>query len=343
MQMLRFLQRLNPFYLDDAFKNAEMDFGELETALGMISQSSQSLSQDTLASSLQPQDVASFSHIPSAEVASYLKSAKTVSLPSKVQTGNQHVDTIKGLYIPVAEAKTGAVVLHGFGMGKHWEDMLELGILFHRQGISTLHIDLPYHGERSIDGRVFDPFDETSYPHKTDVFALPAMEVSGMKKAIEQGVSDIGTAKAYLFNQGLEKVVVAGFSLGATLGVVHLGREDHVSGVYAVFGGGDLAALAHYSSAGERVRSAVKSLPSYHDLSSYLAEFEPWALAANIDPAKLLMVNGARDYIIPRKNVERLIDAMPVKPNINWVDTDRHYDKPAIFSGAERFISERCR
>ena len=59
-----------------------------------------------------------------------------------------------------------------------------------------------------------------------------------------------------------------------------------------------------------------------HGLALLLVPLEPARYVARISPRPLLMVNGARDSLIPRANVDALYEAARQPKDILWVRSE---------------------
>lgn len=67
---------------------------------------------------------------------------------SEIKTGDKNVDEVKLIYKPAGKRDSVMIILHGLTTKK--EDFLPYGNYLNSLGVSSFHIDLPFHGERSL-------------------------------------------------------------------------------------------------------------------------------------------------------------------------------------------------
>ncbi len=228
---------------------------------------------------------------------------------SPLKTGINAVDSVKGIYRPVKHSPDAVILLHGYGMEK--EIMEPFADIFINNAISTLQIDLPYHGERSLEGKGFK-------------YNMPE-SISEIRKGFQQTLLDIEFSSKLLYQKGHDRVSVMGYSLGAIITLLALGKGLPLHKGFAAFGGGHIDELINKSPIAENLRRNLPENTSLEKISEELKEYEPVNYAHNIGEHKLTTLNGLLDDIVPPSHIERFVERMKFKPNINWVNSG-HYD-----------------
>jgi len=231
-----------------------------------------------------------------------------IRFQSKVTTDDKNNDVVSAIYKYSKKSDPAIVVIHGFTMRK--EDFMSYGDYLNSYGISTWHIDLPYHGERKNK--------ERDYNKKP----LSAEEI---KSGLEQALSDIVKSSKMLKQIGHKKVGIAGYSLGGILTLTTLGRTKEFERGLVIGAGGDLSDLILNSPISTDIaRELKKRGVNYEMLTEMLKEFEPCNYARNIDPNSLLMINGIRDSIVPQKNTELFVRNMKGSP-LRQIEDEDHF------------------
>ncbi len=229
-----------------------------------------------------------------------------ITIPSDVKTGHAAVDNIKAVLRPSPKKKAAMIVLHGFTMRK--EHFLPYGEALSELGVSSLHLDLPYHGERALYGDVYVPLE---------------MGADEIKQALEQALADIKKSVTILEKLGYEKIGIAGYSLGAICALLAMGADNRLKSGIAICGGGDIAGIIMESPIAAHLATGLRDRnTSPDDLRHRLANVEPLNYAQNIDPHRLLMINGTRDTIVPPKYTHAILDSLRGSPHIYWQDCD---------------------
>lgn len=228
-----------------------------------------------------------------------------VEFPSDVGTGNPNVDNVKATYLSHPESHPSdlaMILLHGFTMRRDY--FLQIGELIRESGVSCFLMDLPYHGERGING---------------DGYVASELSSKQIKMALEQSYSDIEKSVGLLKNWGHKEVGIGGYSLGGILTLGAMGRDKRLRKGIAVCAGGNLADLIFNSPIVEHLAEGLrKEGVDQKKLAEILAELEPCNFARNIDPEGLLMVNCKSDELVPPKNTEEFISCMRGEPMIDW-------------------------
>ena len=149
--------------------------------------------------------------------------------------------------------------------------------------------------------------------------------------AFDQAASDVSTVSKWLRGRpeiDPDKVGVVGLSLGAIITHLAMGRDARLSAGVAILGGADLERM--------RKSSVLTSIfhPRLPELSAEemdaLKAIDPLTVASSNLPRRVLMIQAARDTIVPPSGAVKLWNALG-NPPIRWVDSN-HF---GLFFGAE--------
>jgi dienelactone hydrolase len=246
---------------------------------------------------------------------------RKISFKSRVQTGNDNIDTVQTIHLPIPGSKCAAIVLHGYTMRK--EGLLDYGALLNSQGISTFHPDLPYHGERGVNGDGYMPAE---------------IDPEKIKNALNQMVADVGDLITLAKELGNQRVGLMGYSLGAISTMLMLGKDSRIAKGLAICGGGDLADIILRSPiSADLARRFKDSGIDYEKFREVLREVEPCNYARNIQKGRLMMLNGKHDHIVFPENTKKFIDCLREKQEIFWIDCDHFPSSGEVNPAVERF------
>jgi dienelactone hydrolase len=249
-----------------------------------------------------------------------------INFPSSVKTGNQHVDEVSAVYNPVKGSDSALIVLHGFTMNK--DGFLSVGDVLNQFGISSYHMDLPYHGERGIKGVGYESFD---------------FSPEDIRRGLEQTVSDISQSIDYLELLGNKNIGIAGYSLGGIVTLLSMGLDERLQQGLAFYAGGDIADLIMNSPISQEIADGLRKRGvTYEDLSETLEEVEPCKYARNIGSDRLYMQNGKSDNIVPPKNTEKFISNLKRKQIVEWVNSDHFMPRSSrhVFKRLKRLTKQ---
>ncbi|MEJ7811369.1 MAG: alpha/beta fold hydrolase [Gemmatimonadaceae bacterium] len=213
------------------------------------------------------------------------------------------------LLLPPAAPAPAALLLHGYT--SHKERVADsLGSALLAEGIASLAIDLPLHGERERD-------------EVPDIAAArsPLEMIRRWRAASE----DCTLALRYLgAHRGVdsERLALVGYSLGAFLGLSVAAREPAVRAV-VLAAGGDLPDGSPFTAL---VRTMVDPLRSVRKLAG----------------RPLLMVHGKWDRTVRPPQAERLFAAASEPKEIRWWDAGHILPEPAV-ADAARWLADRLR
>jgi dipeptidyl aminopeptidase/acylaminoacyl peptidase len=165
------------------------------------------------------------------------------------------------------------------------------------------------------------------YPYNQQDLDTPRKvlgQMGPLRKAALDTVPSVMLLLDYLAKRpdvDMKKVVLVGLSMGAIFVPcisVEDGRPDLA---VMVFGGGDLREIIRHN-----LRGFSGEMES--DLLSYLggllmSPMEPMRFVDRISPTPLLMINGTRDQMIPRRCTEELFEKAKAPKKLIWLDS-RH-------------------
>lgn len=198
-----------------------------------------------------------------------------------------------------------AVLLHGYSSRK--EDMAELvgrGLL--GQGIASLAIDLPLHGER-----------------RGDIDFRSVRNPLALTQAWRRGLADGKLALGYLgarpeVDPG--RLGLTGYSMGSFLGV-QIAADSPAVRALVLAAGGDLPAGTPF----DRLVRAVA---------------DPLKAVRRFDGRPLLMVHGQRDGTVRPEQAQRLFDAASEPKELRWYDAG-HYLPASVIDDAAVWLAAR--
>ncbi len=238
---------------------------------------------------------------------------RVVVLPSAAPSGHPSVDMISVVYFPAAPTSrpTPAVVaLPPSGSSARDPIMRRLAAHLAAEGIACAVMDLPYHGSRRRRGVA---------P------AAPYLEgsVAASVQALGQAASDVRAVTSWLAVQpGVDphRLGVVGISLGAIVAHLAMGEDARLTAGVAVLGGGDLPDLSR-TSALVRLLRRLYSQPLDPATLGGLAVVDPLTYAGRNRPRRVLMIEAARDLLVPPRDATELWEALG-RPPIQWLDVN---------------------
>lgn len=234
-----------------------------------------------------------------------------LSFPSAVQTDVPENNTVWCRFWQPkdgARRRPAAILLHW--LGGSFEALEIVGQRMAEQGIATLMLYMPGYGPRRPK--------EPSGPREKPM----AKDMDRMIASMRQAVLDIRRAGDWLARRpDIEpsRVGLVGISLGAVIGSLAIGVDDHFGRSIFLIGGGDLPAIVMHGSketvaAKERLEKEGFTVERLRDLWK---DVEPITFAPRVRPEEVLMINAESDEVIPRECTERLRQAMG-SPEIRW-------------------------
>ena len=174
-------------------------------------------------------------------------------------------------------------------------------------GISAAVMELPYHMRR--------------LPRRVSNLRLYTGSDERALRAYDQAASDVSTVAKWLRTApGIdsERIGVVGLSLGAIVAHLAMGRDSTLSVGVAILGGGDVLDLRKSSLLARLMHPHPPPLTQL--LEEEAALIEPLSYAHMNRPRRVLMIQGARDLLMPPHNSIELWKALGTPP-IRWLDT----------------------
>ncbi len=210
------------------------------------------------------------------------------------------------------EPAPAALLLHGYTSRK--EVMSEtLGVSLMMQGIASLAIDLPLHGER------MESVNRLSVGNPLELVSRWKAALAECRFALDW------MADHPRLDEGA--LALVGYSLGTFLGVIVASGDARVR-VVVLAAGGDLPSPTRF---GKLLRMVA----------------DPLRAVRRISPRPLLMVNGRWDRTITADQAQRLYDAAGEPKELRWLDAGHYLPHSATSSAAEwlrdRLHSQRQR
>jgi dienelactone hydrolase len=190
------------------------------------------------------------------------------------------------LCLPAGIVRPPAVLLlHGYGSRK--EQMADaVGRALLDEGMASLSIDLPLHGERDRAIEI-------------DAVRNPLVLVSQWRAAL----AECGAALEWMAeHEALDghRLAIAGYSMGSFIGVMVAARSDHVRAL-ALAAGGDLPEGTPFT---RLVRTVA----------------DPLRAVRRLDGRPLLMIHGKRDRTVRPDQATRLFEAASEPKELRWYD-----------------------
>ncbi len=233
---------------------------------------------------------------------------REVSLPSAAPSGIAINDRIVFRYYsvvrPSGERSPAVIVLHHLGGRGDDRRVDKFARALNRRGITALALTLPYHGKRQ-------PPNDSPNRH----FVAGAQSVA---QAFAQSVSDVGTVVTWLTQQpevDANRIGATGVSLGAFVLHLAMGRDARIRAGVAALGAGNLAEIFL------KPRNAKRNAQRNAQDIETLRPVEPLTYADRNRPRRVLMIQAARDVVVPPRYAEQLWEALG-RPPIQWADVN---------------------
>ena len=235
---------------------------------------------------------------------------RTVVLPSAIKSGFPKNDVIPVIFYP-AQGVNGArapaaILLHPLGGGLEITDRVARYLA--ARGINGAVMQLPYHYNRAVG----------QAPAKFYV----SNDAKILARSFDQAASDVSTLATWLQAQpevDPDKLGVAGISLGAIVTHLAMGRDPRLNAGVAIVGGGDLKEISQLSVLAKLFLQVRNTIDPSALGDAELREADPLYHVVINRPRHVLMIQGARDEVIPRHAATELWEALG-RPPIQWLD-----------------------
>jgi dienelactone hydrolase len=226
-------------------------------------------------------------------------------------------DTVEAfLAVPPGDGKRPAVVyVHGAGSTR--DSMIGPALWLAGRGAVTLAITAPSSAAES-------PAGLTGVERLEWERSLEVRDVVAVRRAVDllRGRSDVDS----------DRLGYVGWSAGARAGAILSGVEPRLKALVLISGGS--APVSDFvQAAPPALREKVEQVMSSIDPLSYIARARP---------GSLLLQDGRRDQVIPRKALEALAAAAPDGTEVRWYDGD-HALGPAAYREHMKWLADRLK
>ncbi|MGC8832602.1 MAG: alpha/beta hydrolase family protein [Armatimonadota bacterium] len=236
-----------------------------------------------------------------------------LTFPSLVRTPYPENNTVCAFYyaLRTSRPRPAVVVLHAY-KEKHSDLERKLCRVLIRRGMNCLLVVLPYHFGRTPPGvRSGELFVTSDLDHTAESLRQSAADtilaVSWLRQRREVDAGRIG---------------LVGISLGAIVCQLVMGVDRRISAGVALLGGGDLGEILWNSIATVGVKQRLLALGiSKEQVRRKLAVVDPLSYAKENYPRRVLMINAARDTVVPTSCALRLWNELG-RPPIIWLNTN---------------------
>ncbi len=246
-----------------------------------------------------------------------------LSYPSPVRTAIEPNNTVPAeLYMPrgiaPGDPKRPAVICLHILDGNVELVKIACSILAAR-GIPAAWFNLPFYGPRS-------PTTGKKHIAASD----PVLFTTAMSQAVEdvRRTVDVLASRPEI---DARRIGVMGISLGGILATTAAENDPRIDRVVAILAGGDLLPVLRRANEAGEIRALLGRLPSGKraEIEHAIEESDPLThadrLRARAEAGKVLMVNAARDEVIPRLCTEKLAAALGIANRVRWLDGLGHY------------------
>lgn len=244
----------------------------------------------------------------------------TIEFKSPKPSGDPIVDHAKALFFKSKADKGALIFVHGTGQ-RNFEPLEYYPKFFSKSGYSTIMPVLPYHFERTPEGK------------KSGMSFIKGTDVE-LSKRFDQAVTDVLTCIDYLEKVGFKKVNIMGFSFGGMISTIAMAIDHRIEkGIFVVTGGNyeyitwksvatkilrvsyeenkacnpAECALKHFNF--DKIAMNFTSLDDLKDMPVCFT-YDPSIFAHLIPPRKTLFFNALFDFFIPKASSDDLWEKM---------------------------------
>jgi dienelactone hydrolase len=204
--------------------------------------------------------------------------------------------------------RPAAILLHW--LGGNFDTLEIVGQRMAEQGIATLMLYMPGYGPRKA---------KDAGPNEK----LTKKDMEAMILGLHQTVLDIRRAGDWLARRPdvePSRIGLVGISLGAVVGSLAAGIDDHFGRSVFLIGGGDLPVIVWNGSkeTADAKAKLEKEGFTVEQLRERWRDVDPLTFASRVRPEEVLLINADADEVIPKAATERLRAAMG-DPEIHWI------------------------
>ncbi len=224
-------------------------------------------------------------------------------------------DTIDAFVsVPPGSARRPAVVyVHGAGSTR--DSMIGPALWLAARGAVTLALTAP--SSTASAPAVTGPLDRLRWQR-----ALEIRDVTAVRRAVD--------LLAERDDVDPDRIGFVGWSAGARAGAILAGVEPRLHALVLISGG--TAPVSDF------VRAAPIELRP--QVEETMASIDPLRYIAQARPGSLLLQDGLRDSVIPRKALQALIDAAPEDTDVRWYGAE-HALGPVAYREHMSWLGER--
>lgn len=232
-----------------------------------------------------------------------------LSFPSAVKTDIPENNTVWCRFWQPkdgAKRRPAAILLHW--LGGNFDTLEIVGLRMAEHGIATLMLYMPNYGPRR--------------PKDGPREKLQNKDMDAMIAGLRQAVLDVRRAGDWLAQRpDVEpaRIGIVGISLGAVVGSLAVGVDDHFGRSVFLIGGGDLPGIVMNGS--KETAAAKERLVgegyTVDQLRKMWKDIDPITFASRVRPDEILMINAEADEVIPKDCTVRLVEAMG-SPEVRW-------------------------
>lgn len=268
-----------------------------------------------------------------------------LTLKSTKPSGDATNDTIFFKWYPVqhavAQRSPAVILLHPLGYQNQWP-MHWYAEYFNKRSIACAVMVAPFHGPRLRD------------PNQSSMGYFVNTDIDLVVRSFEQSSADVQAVVDWMCTQrdvDTEKLGAVGISLGAILTHIIMGRDPRVKAGVAVLGGGDLRGGYAQSPVAQSkiLYRLITGQSNFGPISEReidkLYEVDPLNFAKDNLPRHVLMIEAARDMVIPPQSAQAMHDALSTdsyQPPIKWIDTNHFspiwFSNKSIMRSSEAYL-----
>lgn len=243
-----------------------------------------------------------------------------MQLPSELPSGDAMNDKIWFQWYPARGlvSQRGPAVILVHPLGRHDQSpMHKYARYLSANGVACAVLMLPYHGRR-LPAR------------ESGIRRFVNSDTQQVVRTFKQSASDIGTVLTWMSTQPTvdsERLGAVGVSIGAILVHLVMGQDTRIKAAVASLGGGDLAETYRRSPFAQwKIVLRLFGVSDDHDKIAEedlarLAEVDPLTYADRNQPRRVLMIQAARDVVVPPRSAEVLWEKLG-RPPIQWIDAN---------------------
>lgn len=245
-----------------------------------------------------------------------------LAYPSPVETPVEANNTVPAEYYlphgiePGDPARPAVVCLHI--LNGNYELVRMVSTALADRGVPALWFKLPYYGERSLPG------GHDALARRPDLFV----------ESLRQGIADVRRAVDLLASRPEVdggKVGVVGISLGGILAATAAANEDRIHRTGLILAGGDVQAIIDSAHEARDLADVIDAFTAdeKEQIRLGIHGVDPLTHAAKLREraaaGRVLMINAAKDEVVPRACTEKLAAALGITDRVIWLEGLGHY------------------